>query len=205
LRSNDLRVLKVRSGHSGSTRNRRSHCSMRPGSFIPGSARCCVFLLYTGCRFNEGLKLEWARVELDRGFAYVGKTKNGQPRAVHLPPQIIAALMEIRTTDTGKVFRFAKSGWLYNTLDEAANAAGIEIPPGVAFHVFRHTFGAWMRHHAGLDASGLVATGAWKSRAAAPVYEHADVTTEARKADLLPTPTWLNRGYDEGTPQGKQG
>lgn len=68
----------------------------------------CTFLLHTGCRLNESLKLEWAQVELDRNFAYVGKTKNGEPRAVHLPIFLVAALIDIRT-ETGKVFRFSKA------------------------------------------------------------------------------------------------
>jgi hypothetical protein len=49
-----------------------------------------------------------------------------------------------------------------------------------------------MRRHAGLDTSALVATGAWKSRVAANVYKHADVTEEARKADLLPASNGAN-------------
>jgi integrase len=157
-----------------------------------------VFLLYTGCRLKEALKLEWSAVELERGFAYVGKTKNGQPRAVYLPAPAVSALAAIKPdTGKGKVFRLSKSGFLYNALADASKAAGIEIPDGVAFHVFRHTYGAWMRRHAGLDTSGLVATGAWKSRVAASVYEHTDVSEEARKADRLPTPVGLYPGYQE--------
>jgi hypothetical protein len=44
-----------------------------------------------------------------------------------------------------------------------------------------------MRRYAGLDTTCLVSTGAWKSRQAAAIYEHADVSEEGRKADLLPT------------------
>jgi hypothetical protein len=64
----------------------------------------------------------------------------------------------------------------------------VVIPERVAFHAFRHTYGAWMRRHAGLDTSGLVGTRAWLSHAAARVYEHVDTREEARKADFLPTP-----------------
>lgn len=51
---------------------------------------------------------------------------------------------------------------------------------------FRHTWWAWLRRYAGLDTTGLVATGAWRSRQAAAVYEHAVQSEEARKADALP-------------------
>jgi integrase len=157
----------------------------------------CTFLLYTGCRLNEALGLEWTQVELDRGFAYVGKTKNGQPRAVHLPAFVVSALKRIKA-ESGKVFRFSKAGYLYNMLADTSKAAEIEIPDGVAFHVFRHTYGAWMRRHAGLDTRALVATGAWKSREAASVYEHADVSEEARKADLLAAPDGANMVQEDG-------
>jgi hypothetical protein len=45
-----------------------------------------------------------------------------------------------------------------------------------------------MRRYAGLDTKGLVATGAWKDRKSADRYEHVQVSEEARKAVLLPTP-----------------
>lgn len=154
----------------------------------------CLFLLYTGCRLTETLRARPQDVEIGRSFAFIGKTKNGDPRPVHLPPQVVAELANIDFGRT-RVFGFAgKSGRLYAWLDEIAKAAGIVIPPRVAFHIFRHTYGAWMRRYGGLDTSGLVGTGAWRSRQAAAVYEHVEASEEARKADLLPRPdlgaTW---------------
>jgi hypothetical protein len=40
---------------------------------------------------------------------------------------------------------------------------------------------------AGADTSALVASGLWKSRNAASVYEHMDLSAESRKSDLFPT------------------
>jgi integrase len=147
-----------------------------------------AFLLYTGCRLTEALSLQIAGVNLSEGWARVLETKNGEPRLVHLPPVIVAALATHPRgmNRVGKLFRFGKNGRLYIWLAEAARAAGVEIPQGVAFHAFRHTWGAWLRRYAGLDTTGLVATGAWRSRQAAAVYEHAEQSAEARKADLLP-------------------
>ena len=147
-----------------------------------------VFLLYTGCRLSEALRVKPTDIDLQRSFAYVGKTKNGKPRPVHLPPQVVTELANIEFGKNG-VFGFsAKTGRLYTRLDEIATAAGIHIPERVAFHIFRHTYGAWMRRYGGLDTSGLVATGAWKSRQAAAIYEHVDTTEEAQKSDQLPVP-----------------
>jgi len=145
----------------------------------------CIFLLYTGVRLSEALSLAPADVELDAARAFIRDTKNGDPLTVHLPPVVVAALANL---EFGKerVFRLTKAGRLYKLFAEAVEAAGVPVPERLAFHIFRHTYGAWMRRFAGSDTAGLVATGRWKSRTAAAVYEHADVTEEAMKADMLP-------------------
>ncbi len=155
-----------------------------------------TFLLYTGCRLNEALALTPADVNLAEAFAYVRDTKNGSPRPVHLPPSVVAILANLDTSQ--RIFGWHKSGRLYTWLDKAAAAAGVTIPPGIAFHIFRHSYGAWQRRYGKLDTSGLVATGAWKSRQAAAVYEHADVTESAKRADLFPTRAGFGRGGKVG-------
>jgi integrase len=148
----------------------------------------CTFLLYTGCRLNEATGLLVDRMNLSEGWAFLAETKNDDPRLVHMPPVLIAALKNHPRglERAGRVFRFSKCGRLYKWLGDASKRAGVELPGRVAFHVFRHTWGAWMRRYGGLDTTGLVETGAWRSRQAASVYEHAVQSEEARKADLLP-------------------
>ena len=143
------------------------------------------FLLYSGCRLNEALAIAPADLDLAGASAYVRETKNGTPRLVHLPPAVVASLANLDTSQ--RVFGWHKSGRLYAWLAAAEKASGVTIPPGIAFHVFRHTYGAWQRRYGKLDTSGLVATGAWKSRQAAAVYEHADKTESAMRADMFPT------------------
>lgn len=148
-----------------------------------------VFLCYTGCRMSEGLKIKCEDLRLTDAEVFVPTTKNGAPRRVYLPSVVVAEMgNHPRGCDRpGKrVFRFTKSGRLYKLLAMTAKAAGVTLPEGQAFHVFRHTYGAWMRRYAGMDTTGLVATGAWKSKQAASRYEHAIVTEEAKRADLLP-------------------
>jgi integrase len=146
----------------------------------------CTFLLYTGCRLSEALRLKWSDVNLEESFAYVGRTKNGDPRLAHLP-EVVAVSLRLLPRVRAGVFRLSKCGRLYQMLDRAARQSSVVIADRVAFHIFRHTYGAWMRRYSGLDTTGLVATGAWRSRQAAAVYEHAVTTEEARKADMLPT------------------
>ena len=147
-----------------------------------------TFLLYTGCRLSEACGLLVEDVELSRATALVRDTKNGTDRRVHLPPVLVAAMAaHPRGLERGgMVFAFTKGSRLYKRLERAAEAAGVTIPDGVAFHAFRHSFGAYARRYGGLDTSGLVATGAWLSPDAARRYEHADVSEAARASDLFP-------------------
>lgn len=105
---------------------------------------------------------------------------------MHLPPVAVAALANLvsfsQEAKLGRVFGYRKSGRLYKLLHKAELASGVQIPDGISFHIFRHSYGALMKR-LGAD---LVGTGAWKSKQAAAVYEHIDTTEEARKADLLP-------------------
>ena len=63
------------------------------------------------------------RVELAREFAYVGDTKTDEPRAVYLPPDVVAALANHpRGLDrTGRLFRFHDGGRLRDLLKEACS------------------------------------------------------------------------------------
>lgn len=148
-----------------------------------------VFLCYTGCRINEALKLKCEDLRLAEAEAFVGRTKNGDPRRVFLPPVIVAELANHpRGLDRPgeRVFRYAKSGRLYALLDKAATAAKITMPDREAFHIFRHTYASWMRRFAGADTKALVGTGAWRSEQSASRYAHSVVSEDAKLAALLP-------------------
>jgi integrase len=58
----------------------------------PEFALFCRFLLYTGMRLGEALKVRLGHLDLKRQFLYLPETKNKQPRAVYLPPVLVAAL-----------------------------------------------------------------------------------------------------------------
>ncbi|WP_254021150.1 tyrosine-type recombinase/integrase [Mesorhizobium escarrei] len=101
-----------------------------------------VFLCYTGCRLNEGLRLTCDRLILGEAFAYIEQTKNDDPRGVHLPPYLVAQLANHpRGLDRGKqkVFRFRKCGRLYTLMAKAKEAAGPDLA-FVSFHILCHTW-----------------------------------------------------------------
>ncbi len=156
-----------------------------------------LLLLYTGARLSDAFRLTCDKVNLPEGFAYIGITKNGQPRPVHLPPVLVAALashprgMDRRFkvgVNAGKgqpVFRFRKNGRLYTLMGKAKKAAGADLG-FVTFHIFCHTWATWMRRYAGLDLHGLVATERWKDPASAARYAHVVASEESQKANMLP-------------------
>lgn len=150
----------------------------------------CTLLNYTGLRLDEALsRLVCEAIELHREFAYIPDSKTGEPRAVYLPPDVVAALANHpRGLDRkGRVFRFHDGGRLRDMLKDACKAAGVSLPRRTAFHVFRHNYATWMRLHAGLDALGLLRTGAWADMDSVERYSHSEATAEARQAAKLPT------------------
>jgi integrase len=156
----------------------------------------CTLLNYTGLRLGEALdEMVCARIELQREFAYVGDTKTDEPRAVYLPPVVVAALANHpRGLDRdGRLFRFHDGGRLRDMLKGACDRAGVALPRRTAFHVFRHNYATWMRLYGGLDSLGLTRTGAWADMDSVARYSHSEATAEARQAAKLPTP---KRGAD---------
>ena len=145
------------------------------------------FLCYTGCRLGDALNLPTSQILLGEGFAYLGKTKNDDPRGVHLPPDLVAALAtHPRGLDRrGTVFRFRKNGHLYSLLKRVKKAAGPDVA-FAGFHTFCHTWATWMRRYTGMDQRGLAGTGRWKDEKSVARYAHVVVSEESRKADHLP-------------------
>jgi integrase len=146
-----------------------------------------MFLVYTGMRLGEALAIDGGDLDLESRVIYLPKTKNGQARAVHLTPYLVAALANHpRGVEKGtRLFKFYKGQRLYQKLAKATKAAGV---PWFTFHHACHTYATWMRRHAGLDERGLVGTGRWTDQKSVSRYAHVVTTEEARKADLLPVP-----------------
>jgi integrase len=158
------------------------------------------FLLYTGVRLSEALRIEWKDVDLSQSTATIGKTKNGHPIVLFLPGEAVSSLANLGAGGQGRVFRITKCGRLYDLLAESARRASLSLPEGSAFHILRHTHITWRRLYAGQDTAALLEVGLHKSPRMVERYTHLDVTEEARKADLLPTPKragkWTERSSD---------
>lgn len=147
-----------------------------------------VLLVATGLRIGEALGIKCQDIRIADAFIFVGMTKNGEPRPVHLPPDAVEALKaHPRGIARGeaRLFRWTKCGLLYLKMKEAFEKAELDHG-GQPFHILRHTYGSWMRRYAGLDDRGMADAGAWKDKKSAARYTHTIVSESARKSDMLP-------------------
>lgn len=160
------------------------------------------FLVYTGVRLGEALRLDWSDLSLEEGSAWMRRSKEGVDGGIRLRPDLREALLAHRETcPRRRVFRFQQGGHLKHLLTRAKLAAlglpcptrrpkGWKTPPNrldwVNHHSFRHTWATWMRQ-AGADVQGLVATGNWRDPKSAARYAHVVPREEWARVDALPT------------------
>lgn len=136
----------------------------------PHLAALVRFALATGCRASEITNLEWDRVDLERGHAWLNQTKNGTPRGVPLNRDAVAVL-EVQLgqhprycfTYRGEPIRhgLTNHGW-----QTAIKAAGLE---DIRFHDLRHTWASWHRQ-LGTSTDELKDLGGWKTRSMVDRY-----------------------------------
>ena len=130
----------------------------------PHLAALIRFALATGCRASEITGLEWGRVDLQRGTAWLNQTKNGTPRGVPLNSDAVAVLVgqlgqheRFCFTYRGKPIAWEMTNSAWHTV---LGKAGIT---DFRFHDLRHTWASWHRQ-AGTSCDELKELGGWKSR-----------------------------------------
>jgi integrase len=185
----------------------------------------CYVLLYTGRRISETLKAKLGDLNLDRSVLYLRDTKNREAVEVHLPPIVVqkfcamparphregsggrsqadAGVAFLKRAPDQRIFRFYYSSYLRGLLADAMDKAGLRFPRRQrGFHLFCHTYGTWMHRYGNLDTYALSRTKRWKDPRSADVYVHTEVGSEARMADILPTPPNRAVRVQEGDKKG---
>ncbi len=110
-----------------------------------------VFLLHTGARLSEALRLDWSNVDLKARRVVFMNTKNGEHRGVPLNNDVFLALANLPHRE-GHVFLtpagrpYYDSGGLGGSpikraFKTACKRAGLE---NVRVHDLRHTFASWL-------------------------------------------------------------
>jgi integrase len=96
----------------------------------PRFAALLTFLLYTGVRLSEALRLDWRDVDFDLAQALIRQTKTGKPVTVHLPRPAFTAL-ESLDRSRARVFNgVTKSGRLYAMWNEAERLGACLLSAG---------------------------------------------------------------------------
>jgi len=134
-------------------------------SFCPPHLSALVrFALATGCRAREIAGLEWNRVDLKRGTAWLDHTKNGTPRGVPLNRDALAVLERERGKHPEFCFTFRGKPTRYELTNTAwQRAVRLAGLGDLRFHDLRHTWASWHRQ-AGTSTDELRELGGWKSR-----------------------------------------
>lgn len=99
-----------------------------------------LMALTTGARKGEMLGLTWADVDLERGLAEVGRTKNGDPKVLPLVPVVVEELRRFAAAPAERVFPATRRPLEPYSFEirwkEALQAAKVR---GFRFHDLRHT------------------------------------------------------------------
>lgn len=118
----------------------------------------CRFLTYTGLRLDEALSRKLSDLRINRAYLYLGESKTGEPRGVHLPPRLVewilaqparpvtevvrdahghflsgrpledAGVPWLQRAPTAKLFRFHDGGALRKLLKDAMEACELSFP-----------------------------------------------------------------------------
>jgi len=156
-----------------------------------------LFALLTGLRQANVLGLEWSKVDLERGHAWVASSasKNRHPISVPLNQDAIEVLLRQVGKHPKRVFTYqGKPITNANTRAwrEALTRAGIE---DFRWHDLRHTWATWHRR-AGTPTHELQRLGGWRTASMVERYAHLAPDHLAESAARLGS---VVAGYDLAT------
>lgn len=106
-----------------------------------------LLALKTGARRGELLALTWRDMDLDKGIATLGRTKNGDRRTLVLLPDVVEALKPFKSSDpTRFVFGSVRSKYQSPTSIDSAWRDAVERAKikNFKFHDLRHCCASYM-------------------------------------------------------------
>lgn len=132
-----------------------------------------TFLLYSGCRCSEALKLQWQ--DINGGRVTFWETKNGKPRTIPLHSRAQVALQWTKGQDWIRPFARIDYDLFHNAWQKAKAAAGLKDDNQVVPHVLRHTCASRMAQSGDVDIYVIMN---WLG--------HSSITVTKRYAHLIP-------------------
>jgi integrase len=111
-------------------------------------AALVMMAVTTGARKGALLGLKWADVDLDRGEAFVERTKNGEPFVLVLVPDVVQELRRFASKAKSDELVFCgrnpyKAATFTKSWETALKDAKLD-GTGVVFHSLRHTHASWL-------------------------------------------------------------
>ena len=107
----------------------------------PAVAGFALYILLTGCRLGEALRVTWESIDLDDGEIHIGtESKTGKPRDIDIAPSAalgcLLAAQRLRTGGTGSVWRLTE-GEAETAMHRLRREYG--APPSFTFQICRVT------------------------------------------------------------------
>lgn len=159
-----------------------------------------LFMLTTGCRAGEAIKLTWADVDLNRAHVTFSDTKNGETYGCHLHSLTVAELASLpRLNDSVFGYSYVNRRALNRDFKAACARAGIPCgrPHGITPHSLRHTYATWLRQ-GGEDLRSVMALGRWKDVKSVARYAHVSAAEQRAAIESLPVQNPRNRRQGTG-------
>lgn len=140
----------------------------------PMVADLVQFLIETGCRLGEALRLTGQDVDLKAKRVSFWRTKNGKPRTVPLTMKAVEALEKNVPAIPGRRVFPIDYHRLIRTWRKAKELVGLGDDEALVLHSLRHTCATRLAR-AGISLHQLQAWGGWTTMAACQRYLHHSV------------------------------
>lgn len=99
-----------------------------------------LMALTTGARKGELMGMRWADVDLERGLAHVGRSKNGDPKVLPLVPTVVEELRRFTAAPSSLVFPAARRpDQAFDFVPKWKVALSAAKVKNFRFHDLRHT------------------------------------------------------------------
>jgi len=143
-----------------------------------------TFCYAVGWRINEVLSLRWEDIDLERGSAWIIDPKNGNTVEVELSDEALDAVKRQEHKQSFSEYVFTKTdGTQFRTIHkgfkDAAKRAGIELPPGKAWHILRASWTTEM-DKAGASVEDIRQLGNWSDSSMVLYYLQGSRSEEKR-------------------------
>lgn len=142
VRLQEIRIRRLREDGSRTrvlTKQEQTALLETAESLSPSFAFYLRFLLVTGCRVSEALKLAWGHIDLERGWVRFERTKSDTPRGVPIPEDVVAVLSDLKRGGKTSPFGDLSQRQVTYQWNKCRTILGFDDDPEFVPHALRHT------------------------------------------------------------------